>query len=957
MRGRSLAIALPFLTLLNGAKAQNLPTPGEFSVTQQGAAHFSVPIKVPAAANGLMPELSLVYDSHVQGGELMGQGWSLSGLSKIMVCPRTFAQDGFADGPVYNSADRFCLDGERLIAVSGPYGADRTEYRTERDSFARIVSYGSYDQPAGSEWRGPHHFVVQTKSGLTMEFGNTPDSQVAAYGSTIANSMVRGWAVNKVSDVLGNSYAVTYSNLSYYNSSSTSVRDDGVFYPVRISYAAHTVPLKAAKYYVAFNYSGVGNGTILQYAGGRPVFIDRVLTSVEVGNLGSAGSTTPLYAYQINYVADKRPSSKDLPRVASIRGMTSPVSSEIPVTFTWDTESAYLPFSTATIDSAFPGTAGDYDDYFADVNGDGKKYWIRISRSVDEAWIGRLDNNGTFSPASWMRVSQLVGRGNDYVHAFADVDGDGKADWIRVKRATSDGAVALSLGNGSFAFWSASGLPVGAADQYDHMFADLNGDGRADWIRISKSIDEIALARSSGGANFAFWTTTIMHNVPGMAWKHAIADVTGGGKLDLISTGCDVANGFTVRQFNFDGLVAAENYPLTCNADDKVLFVDTNGDGIADLIRVAPPDTAAGETYGSARIALGNGSHGFTTWAQRFDFSYRPEVEPLLIDTRGDGLHDLMLFYSAYAPWRIPDSANVWRMTDGTAVSPVIEQVVPAAPRGLVSDYAADLDGDGMEDLIEVSRGSNVATVRMASGVLPKRITSIGTGLGRTINITYRPLSDPSAYSASADGAFPVLDAKGVRIDRFLGGGARLQRSMVPVVNVALDDGTGRIQHTNYSYGGLKGEVSGHGLLGFKWMKSTLVETGISAETQFLQAFPFSGLTARSTISLAAGPVIKQTTNTYGCTDLVSADGCTSVVGRRYFPYMSQTLTASWDLNGAAYPVTTTSFEFDAYGNLTHVVTAGSDGFTKTVDTMFSNDVAAWQIGRPTRSTVTLTTP
>lgn len=66
----------------------------------------------------------------------------------------------------FDANDRFCLDGQRLMVVSGSYGADGAEYRTEQESFSRIISYGT----VGS---GPASFKVWTKSGQVMEYGVT----------------------------------------------------------------------------------------------------------------------------------------------------------------------------------------------------------------------------------------------------------------------------------------------------------------------------------------------------------------------------------------------------------------------------------------------------------------------------------------------------------------------------------------------------------------------------------------------------------------------------------------------------------------------------------------------------------------------------------------------------------------------------------------------------------------
>jgi len=173
-------------------------TPGTFKVSETGAATYTIPLTVPPGAAGMTPNLALVYNS--QGGNgVLGMGWSLSGLSAITRCPATLAQDGFKGGINYDANDRYCLDGQRLVAVSGAYGADGAEYRTETESYTRVISYGT----AGN---GPAWFKAWTKAGQIIEYGNTEDSRIEAQGKPTA----RMWGANKVSDTRGNYIAVVY---------------------------------------------------------------------------------------------------------------------------------------------------------------------------------------------------------------------------------------------------------------------------------------------------------------------------------------------------------------------------------------------------------------------------------------------------------------------------------------------------------------------------------------------------------------------------------------------------------------------------------------------------------------------------------------------------------------------------------------------------------------------------
>jgi hypothetical protein len=91
---------------------------------------------------------------------LLGVGFGLGGLSAIHRCSKTIAIDGVKGGVNYDDNDRYCLDGQRLIAISGQNGKSGSEYRTEIETFRRIKFTGN-------------HWTAETKSGQTFEYGNT----------------------------------------------------------------------------------------------------------------------------------------------------------------------------------------------------------------------------------------------------------------------------------------------------------------------------------------------------------------------------------------------------------------------------------------------------------------------------------------------------------------------------------------------------------------------------------------------------------------------------------------------------------------------------------------------------------------------------------------------------------------------------------------------------------------
>ncbi|MEZ4306433.1 MAG: FG-GAP-like repeat-containing protein [Polyangiaceae bacterium] len=120
-------------------------------MTSSGDYEYTLPIDIPAGRAGMQPSLALRYSS--RGGDgLAGVGWSASyGGSEITRCAKTFQIDGFADSPDFAPTDALCLDGQRLIQVNAVAPmSEGAEYRTHRDSFARILAHAPSGEAATS---------------------------------------------------------------------------------------------------------------------------------------------------------------------------------------------------------------------------------------------------------------------------------------------------------------------------------------------------------------------------------------------------------------------------------------------------------------------------------------------------------------------------------------------------------------------------------------------------------------------------------------------------------------------------------------------------------------------------------------------------------------------------------------------------------------------------------------
>lgn len=110
------------------AKAQPLNIPGQVDVSALGAASYTIPIEVVPGTNGMQPKLAVVYNS-MSGMGVMGQKWSLQGISSITRAPQSLFYDDNITAVDFTTNDRYALDGRRMLLNSETdYHADNAIY-------------------------------------------------------------------------------------------------------------------------------------------------------------------------------------------------------------------------------------------------------------------------------------------------------------------------------------------------------------------------------------------------------------------------------------------------------------------------------------------------------------------------------------------------------------------------------------------------------------------------------------------------------------------------------------------------------------------------------------------------------------------------------------------------------------------------------------------------------------
>jgi RHS repeat-associated protein len=533
-------------------------TPGSFRVSESGAAIYTIPIAVPPGTAGMAPNLSLTYSS--QGGNgILGIGWSLSGLSGIYRCPKTIAQNGVKGSINFNNEDRFCLDGQRLIVVTGSYGAHGAEYRTQTESYSRIISYSS----AGN---GPAWFKVWTKDGQIAEYGNTADSRIEAQGRV----EVRQWGVNKVSDTKGNYLAVSYSENNA----------NGEAYVSRIDYTGNVGAGVAPYHSVRFIYEARPDVTSSYLAGSI------IKSSMRLVKIQSVGGVEYRLSYKIS-------PSTQRSRLSGITQCSVDGSCFAPSLFSWLDRSNNFVDLGAILGGAYGNWDGAADRIrVMDVNGDG----------LADIVIG---------PDSGGNWHVLRSTGKSFVNDGAWITGayggwDGAANRIRVMDVNSDGLADIVIGPDSDGNWyvlrstgrsfvndgawitGAYGNWDGAADRIPEI--DVNGDGLADIVIGPDSNGNWYVLRSTGKSfvNDGAWITGAYGGWDGAADRIRVMDVNSDGLADIVIGPDSGGNWYvlrsTGRSFVNDGAWITGAYGNWGGAADRIRAMDVNGDGLADIV-------------------------------------------------------------------------------------------------------------------------------------------------------------------------------------------------------------------------------------------------------------------------------------------------------------------------------------------------------------------------------------
>ena len=848
--------------------------PGQFNVSATGAFSYTIPIAVPPGTSGMVPALSLDYSSQAGDG-LEGLGWTLSGLPSIGRCPRTLTQENIHGGVNYDANDRFCMEGQRLVAISGSYGADGTVYRTEVEGFSKIISHGT----SGT---GPAYFEVHTKAGQIMYFGYAEDTDNTSNNSRLTisatNLTARAWAVEKIADTKGNFLIVKYTN----------DMTNGQAYPNEVDYTGNDGASLTPFASVKFVYTSRSD-IIPTYQAGFLMQTTKLLSNIQT-YIGA----TMVANYKLAYtLATGGTQHDELTSVTECDGGTNCLK---PTTFGWQGSRDTLTMATTPIGIA-QGTGTTLGSIMSgDWNGDGLTDVLTSSTTSCNIYYNTQSSGFVVSGivanyTSWTRGDEgweetpytgppcFKGPTAKGPKAFIDYNGDGITDQLLDQQFATSSWVLETLHNDGLGNLSEiSDLDILGPG----TVADYNGDGLTDVMGQYTATGTHYFFYGDGTGGYGQSTASFANGLTLIA-----GDFDGDGCTDILQQGATKAIAYSCNP-------AVSSYTVPDWSSRLIVLGDFNGDGKIDVLLVTPGG-GTGTLYLSTGTALVAQSFTVpTTWGK---------FQIVTGDWNGDGKTDIALIAAGNSGGYTHGTDHQLWLSNGSGFVEAPFTIPNSNTADTKEDAtAADWNNDGATDIwLKKPSGDT----EYLFSYVPELMTSVNNGLGITTTVTYDRLNknSPLYQKCSTSGTYVCGDAYPTQ---------DLDGPLYVVSRVDSSNGIAGTYSSTYSYSGAQANLTGRGFLGFAQMAVKDLQTGIVQTTNYETQFPYLGLIASQT-KVCPTPVcttavtLNSTTNTYESISLgTGTDGVA-----RTFVGLHLTVIAANDLDGTAFPTTTTTYTYD----------------------------------------------
>ena len=224
----------------------------------------------------------------------------------------------------------------------------------------------------------------------------------------------------------------------------------------------------------------------------------------------------------------------------------------------------------------------------------------------------------------------------------------------------------------------------GRFDDYSNLPLDVDHDGWTDVVSVNYRSRSLYWVRHPGSDLSQTWEKVLI-DTPGKSETGLLADVDGDGRVDILPNGRDFTSWYAAPAAA-DGEWSRHDLPGELEGHG-VGFGDINGDGRGDVV---------GE-HGWAE-APENASDGEWTWHAEFELGKDASVPIIVADPDGDGDNDVIVghghnFGVFWLEQRLENGARTWT-----------EHAIDDSWSCAHAPLWADIDGDGLEDLIAGKR-------------------------------------------------------------------------------------------------------------------------------------------------------------------------------------------------------------------------------------------------------------